>query len=141
MVPLRRSHMLSLAASSKSVRGGHPPRLRMDEVDKMDLDIGHHGRWQLVHRVPLSSRLPRFAAPRLLEHGFKSPMLMWHLAEVDVQGRQGESLPSKQDAEGSIPFSRSSLALSVRVGPFSDSVSRLLAVIPLRFLRRASPRR
>ena len=29
----------SLMASSRSVRGGHPSRLRLDEVDEMDLDI------------------------------------------------------------------------------------------------------
>jgi hypothetical protein len=32
-------HMRSLMASQTSVRGSHPPRLRLDEIDEMDLDI------------------------------------------------------------------------------------------------------
>lgn len=32
-------HLRTLTASQTSVRGPHPPRLRMDEIDEMDLDI------------------------------------------------------------------------------------------------------
>lgn len=44
-------HMRALTASQTSVRGPHPSRLRMDEIDEMDLDILEAAQGQPMRKI------------------------------------------------------------------------------------------
>lgn len=70
------NEMVALTASTKAARGPHPHRIRMDEVDEMDLEILDAAMGQVMITDPAMKTQTVFASTHHRESGAMSEVIM-----------------------------------------------------------------
>lgn len=73
--------IVALLASQKSVRGPHPQRLRMDEVDEMDQDILRSALGQPMSKGPVLSQVVLSST-----HQYADGTMTWALEQARIMG-------------------------------------------------------
>lgn len=73
--------IIALMASQKSVRGPHPQRLRMDEVDEMDVDILRSALGQPMNKGAVLSQVVLSST-----HQYADGTMTWTLEQARIMG-------------------------------------------------------